>query len=127
MRALTLTLKLFALSISCWILDHQHPAYAVNLTCQKYQILGVIRESHPYFKIIVAEGSKSEVTFLVPIRLEPKVLGYLNAPVLAEVEIAQPLNGTQVMIERIQKIKLTSHAVHGTSPSQLLRSKECSQ
>lgn len=89
-------------SISSFLLFLSTPTMA----CGIYQINGVVRSSKTGYKIVVAEGSKSETVFSSSHREEVKLFPYIGLPVSTSVMVLKPFDGTRAQIEKIQSIDL---------------------
>jgi len=63
--------------------------------CGLYQVRGVGRLMNNSLVIVVNENTRSQIVFHLPILNEPRLAPYLDRPLVAELQLDQPMQGAQ--------------------------------
>jgi len=74
--------------------------------CGVYELSGVVRFNSSEYRIIVNEGTTSEIIFVAPPTEAVKLFPFQNAPVKAAVLVLEPLHGTRARISEIRSVEL---------------------
>jgi hypothetical protein len=79
---------------------------AAVFACGVYELNGIVRADKSGYRIVTAEGTKSETTFAVSASEAPKLFPYENAPVKASVVISKEIDGTRARIAEVDHVQV---------------------